>query len=67
MRTLKTAEARAAALFIDTLPDETRAYLLDMIYRVAGVEPPPPPLEHERPSGEKVIRLTEVRPFARCS
>jgi hypothetical protein len=67
MRQIKTAEARAAALFIDRLPDETRAYLLDMIYRVAGVDPPPPPSERERPHNENVIRLSDVAPLARCS
>lgn len=67
MRQIKTAEAKAAALFIDTLPDETRAYLLDMIYRVAGVDPPPPPNERERPHNEKVIRLSDIVPLARCS
>lgn len=67
MRTIKTAEARAAALFMDTLPEETRAYLLDMVYRVAGVEPPAPPSKREPPSSEKVIRLTDVLSLARCS
>jgi hypothetical protein len=67
MRTLKTAEGRAAGVFIDTLDAETRAYLLDMIYRVAGVEPPTPPIERPLPESEKVIRLTDVLPLSRCS
>lgn len=67
MRTVRSAEARAAALFMDTLPEETRAYLLDMIYRVAGVEPPTPLVVCPPPSSEKVIRLTNVLPLSRCS
>lgn len=53
-------ESLAVARFMDTLPDETRLYLLEMVYRVAGVEPPPPPQRHRQPPGN-VLRLTSVR------
>lgn len=60
MQRLQTPEAKAIGAFIDTLPEEDRIYLLDMVYRVAGVEPPPPPIRH-RPPPENVIPLTLVR------
>jgi hypothetical protein len=53
-------ESLAAARFMDTLPDETRLYLLEMVYRVAGVEPPPPPQRSRKPPGN-VLSFTSVR------
>jgi hypothetical protein len=62
MRTLRTPEARSAALFIDSQPEAVRLYLLEMIYRVAGVEPPTPPKTTQRPpSSGNVISIVSAR------
>lgn len=62
MRTLRTPEARSAAHFIDSQPEDVRLYLLEMIYRVAGVEPPPtPPKTTQRPPAGNVIPIDIAR------
>jgi hypothetical protein len=61
MRTLRTPEARSAALFIDSQPEDVRLYLLEMIYRVAGVEPPTPPKTTQRPPPDNVISIVSSR------
>lgn len=61
MRTLRTPEARSAANFIDSQPEDVRLYLLEMIYRVAGVEPPTPPKTTQRPPHGNVISLVSSR------
>lgn len=50
----------AVARFMDTLPEETRIYLHQMVYRVAGIDPPPPPKTHRLPP-RNVIHLVNVR------